>query len=401
MLAAQCAFAAGPAELLSKADGIKLVDHVEFTKLLQTLDGRVSELSATDREYLEYLHGWSSAYNGDNEAAIKKLAALQDSAQDITVRFRSGATVVNILAVYKRYKEAYSRLNTVLALLPKVSNGEARQQGMLIAAALYMDLGQYKVSLRLAQTIIDENWAGKGLCRGGQVKLRALYQSRKIPVGPEMQAGIDACVKVGEVAFENAIPLEPARIYLGHHQYDEAIALLTEHYDDVMKVHYRHMISEYDALLAQAYRGKSASPMARKLALEAIQNTDANQFTEPLADAYSVLYELAKDQGDFKSALAFHEQYAVVNRGYLDDDRARHLAFQSVSRESSASRLQVEARSEQNLEWQLQRKLNAKASETTRLYVTLVVLITAFAGFWVYRARRSNLQLTSTSQFDR
>jgi hypothetical protein len=401
VLAAQCAFAAGPADLLGKADGIKLIDHVEFTKLLQTLDGRVSELSATEREYLEYLHGWSSAYNGDNEAAIKKLAALQDSAQDVTVRFRSGATVVNILAVYKRYKEAYSRLNTVLALLPKVTNGEARQQGMLIAAALYMDLGQYKVSLRLAQTIIDENWAGKGLCRGGQVKLRALYQSRKMPVGPEMQAGIDACVEVGEVAFENAIPLEPARIYLEHHQYDEAIALLTEHYDDVMKVHYRHMISEYDALLAQAYRGKSASPMARKLALEAIQNTDANQFTEPLADAYSVLYELAKGQGDFKSALAFHEQYAVANRGYLDDDRARHLAFQSVSRESSANQLQVEVRSEQNLEWQLQRKLNAKASETTRLYVTLVVLITVFAGFWIYRARRSNLRLTSMSQFDR
>ena len=79
MLAAQCAFATGPADLLSKADGIKLVDHVEFTKLLQTLDGRVAELSPADREYLEYLHGWSSAYNGDNEAAIKKLAALQDS----------------------------------------------------------------------------------------------------------------------------------------------------------------------------------------------------------------------------------------------------------------------------------------------------------------------------------
>lgn len=401
MLAAQCAFATGPADLLTKADEIKLVDHVEFTKLLQTLDGRVAELSPADREFLEYLHGWSSAYNGDNEVAIKKLAALQDSAQNTTIRFRSGATVVNVLAVYKRYKEAYSRLNAVLALLPKVTNGEARQQGMLIASVLYTDIGQYKVSLRLAQTIIDENWAGKGVCRGGQVKLRALYQSRKLQVGPEMQAGIEACAKVGDVAFENAIPLVPARIYLERHQYDEAIALLTEHYDDVMKIHYRHMISEYDALLAQAYRGKSASPMARKLALEAIQNTDANQFTEPLADAYSVLYELAKDQGDFKSALAFHEQYAVANRGYLDDDRARHLAFQSVSRESSANQLQVEAQSEQNLESQLQRELSAKANETIRLYVTLLVLVILFTGFWVYRARRSNLHLTGTSQFDR
>jgi hypothetical protein len=303
--------------------------------------------------------------------------------------------LVNGLTLHKRYKEAYARLNTFLVLLPQVTNGEARQQGMLIAAVSYMDIGQYKLSLRLAQTIIDENWAHKGVCKGGQVKLRALYLSRKLQqVGPEMQAAIDACAKAGELAFVNAIPLDPARIYLRRQQYDEVIALLTEHYGDVVKSRYRRMISEYDSLLAQAYRGKSASPMARKLAFEAIQNTDANQFTEPLADAYSVLYELAKDRGDFKSALAFHEQYAAANRGYLDDENARQLAFQSVSRQNRANQLEFEAQSEQNRESRLQRELNAMGTETTRLYVTLLVLVVAFVGFWVYRARRSNLQLS-------
>ena len=295
MWVAQGAFASDAADLLNKADQVKLSDHAEFVRLLQSLDGRVAQLSPAEHEYFDYLHAYGTAYEGDEEGGIKKLAALQDSAQDTTVRFRAGATVVNILALHKRYKEAYSRLNTLIALLPRVTNGEARQQGMLVAAFLYMDTGQYKLSLRLAQTIIDENWAGKGVCKGGQVKLRALYLSRKLQqVGPEMQAGIDACAKAGEIAFENAIPLPAARIYLQRQQYDEAIALLTEHYNDVVKSGFRHMISEYDSLLAQAYRGKSASPMARKMALEAIQNTDANQFTEPLADAYSVLYELAK-----------------------------------------------------------------------------------------------------------
>lgn len=398
--AAQGAFASDAADLLSRADQVKLSDHAEFARLLKVLDSRVSDLSPAEREYFDYLHAYGSGYDGDEEGAIKKLAALQDSAHDTTVRFRAGATVVNILALHKRYKEAYSRLNTLIALLPRVTNGEARQQGMLVAAFLYMDIGQYKLSLRLAQTIIDENWAGKGVCKGGQVKVRALYLSRKLQeIGPEMQAGIDACAKAGEIAFENAIPLEPARAYLRHKQYDEVIALLTGHYDDVVKSGYRRMISEYDSLLAQAYRGKSASPMARKMALEAIQNTDADQFTQPLADAYSVLYELAKDQGDFKSALAFHEQYAVANRGYLDDEHARHLAFQSVSRETSANQLEFEAQSKQNRESQLQRELNAKGAETIRLYVTLLVLIVAFVGFWVYHARRSNLHLTG-KQFE-
>ena len=399
--AAQDALASNLGDLLSKADQVKLSNHAEFTRLLKTVEEHASELSGAEREYLGYLQGYGSAYDGDYEVAIKKLAALQDSARDLTIRFRSGVTVVNSLTVHKRYKEAYSRLNTLLVLLPQVTNGEARQQGMLVAALSYLDVGQYKLSLRLAQTIIDENWAGKGVCRGGLLKLQTLYRSRKLQeVGPEMQRGIDACAKAGELAFENAMPLEPARVYLRSKQYDQAIALLTGHYDDVLESGYRHLISEYDSLLAQAYRGKSAPPMARKMALEAIQNTDANQFTEPLADAYSVLYELAKDRGDFESALAFHEQYAAADRGYLDDEHARSLAFQSVSRENSASQLEFEAQSEQTRESQLQRELIARGAETTRLYVTLLVLIVAFAGFWVYRVRRSSLHLTSTSQFD-
>jgi hypothetical protein len=399
--AAQAALASNLGDLLSKADQVKLSDHAEFMRLLKTVDEHASELSGEEREYFDYLQGYGSVYDGDYEAAVKKLTPLQDSARDITIRFRAGATVVNSLSLHKRYKESYSRLNTFLVLLPQVTNGEARQQGMLIAALSYKDVGQYKLSLRLAQTIIDENWAGKGVCKGGLLKLQVLYLSRKLQqVGPEMQAGIDACAKAGEIAFENAIPLEPARAYLRHKQYDEVIALLTEHYDDVVKSGYRRMISEYDSLLAQAYRGKSAAPMARKMALEAIQNTDADQFTEPLADAYSVLYELAKDQGDFKSALAFHEQYAAANRGYLDDESARHLAFQSVSRETSANQLEFEAQSEQSRESRLQRELNAKGIETIRLYVTLLVLIVAFVGFWVYRVRRLKLHLTDTSQFD-
>jgi tetratricopeptide (TPR) repeat protein len=399
---AECSLAASPTEMLTRADQIRLTDHAGFMRLTQELDGRMSELSPVERQYLDYLHGWTNTYDGDYDAAIKRLSALLDSVKDPMLKFRAGATLVNALALHKRYKEAYSKLDAVLALLPQVTDGGARQQGMLIAAYLYNEIGQYRLGLRLAQSIIDENWTGTGVCRGGQVKLQALYRSGKLQeAGPELQAGIDACAKTGDVLFENAMPLDLAKIYVQRRQYDEAVALLTAHYDAVIRTRYRRMISEYDASLAQAYRGKSASPMARKLALEAIQNTDANQYTEPLADAYSVLYELAKDQGDFKSALAFHEQYAVANRGYLDDDRARHLAFQSVSRESSANQLQVEARSEQNLESQLQRELDAKASETIRLYVTLLVLVSVFAGFWVYRARRSNLQLTSTSQFDR
>jgi diguanylate cyclase (GGDEF)-like protein len=389
-----------PIELLRKADNVKLADHAEFTRLLKVLDDRVLELSSAEREYFEYLHGYSSAYDGDYDAAIAKLEVLQDTAKDVTVRFRAGAAVVNVLSLYKHYEEAYSRLNGLLGLLPGVTSGEARQQGLLVATFLYNEVGQYNLGLRYAQTIIDENWAGKGICRGGQVKLQALYKSRKIrEVGSELQEGLDACARAGDVSFEYAILVDAAKVYLEQRKYDEAIALLKEHYDELVNTGYRRTISDYDALLAQAYRRK-APPMARKLAFDAIRNAVQNQFTEPLATAYGVLYELAKQEGDFKSALAFHEQYAVADKAYLDDTSARHLAYQKVSHENIANKLQIEALNKQNRVLQLQSELGANAVETGRLYITLLVLVVLFVGFWAYRTKRSQLRFMSLSQTD-
>jgi diguanylate cyclase (GGDEF)-like protein len=402
LCAAQYALATdpSPAELLRKADEIKLADHVEFTRLLKVLDDRAPALSSAEREYFDYLHGWSSAYDGDYDVAIKNLEVLQDAAKDVTVRFRAAATVVNLLSVYRHYEEAYARLNRLMGLLPQVTSGEARQQGLLIAAFLYNEVGQYHLSLRYAQIIIDENWAGKGICRGGMIKLQALYKSRRLrEIGPELQAGLDACARAGEVSFENAIPVDAAKVYLEQRKYDEVISLLKEHYDDLVKSKYRRTISDYDALLAQAYRRK-APPMARKLAFDAIENAGKNQFTEALASAYGVLYELAKEQGDLKSALAFHEQYAVADKAYLDETSARNLAYQKVSHENIANRLQIEALNRQNRVLQLQRELSATAVETGRLYITLLVLVVLFVGFWAYRTKRSQLRFMSLSQTD-
>jgi diguanylate cyclase (GGDEF)-like protein len=400
---AHSALAAGPdnlAELLHKADDIKLIDHVEFVRLLTLLDARAADLTPAEHEFFDYLHGWSSAYNGDYDAAIKVLEPLQDSSKDATLRFRAGATVVNVLSVAARYEDAYSRLNSLLGLLSEVGDSAARQQGLMVATYLYNEVGQYNLSARYAQIIIDENWAGKGICRGGQLRLEALYRSRQLrQIGPELQAALDACVRAGEVPFENALRADAAKVYLEQRRYDEVIALLQKRYDYVVKSGYRRMISDYQALLAQAYRRKSP-PLARKLALDALESSVKNQFTQPLANAYGVLYELAKEQGDFAAALSYHEQYAAADKGYLDDVSARQLAYQKVNHENIANKLQVDALDKQNHVLQLERQLSSKAVETSRLYILLLTMTVLFIGLWAYRTKRSQLHFQSLSQLD-
>ncbi|HWM69743.1 MAG TPA: GGDEF domain-containing protein [Steroidobacteraceae bacterium] len=391
------------ARLLRKADTIKLSSYGEFAAIVQSLEQQSKDLSVSQREYLRYFQGWKSAYDGDYDTAISKLEALRKESSDLTLQLRADATAVNVLALAKRYEGAYSRLTRVLGLLPRVADKDAREQALMDAAELYNLVGQNDLGLHYAQTVIDENWAGRGLCRGGRMKLQALFQSARIKaVSPEIQAGIDACVKSGELFYANIIRMYGARVYIDAGQLDDGIKLLTEHYDEVKQSHYSLLLSQFDALLAEAYRRKGIPTLARQFALNAAGNavTSQHQYTEPLVTAYRLLYELARQQGDFKLALAFHEKFVDADKGYLDDESARQLAYDKVTHEAIANQLQIASLNKQYQVLQLQKTLGAEAVENGRLWIALLMAVVLFIGLWAYRTKRSQLHFMTVSQLD-
>jgi len=231
----------------------------------------------------------------------------------------------------KRYEEAFARLSGVLELLPDVSDGAARQQAQLNAAGLYEGVGQYDLSLSYAQQVIDANWAGRGLCKGSQQKILALYDSGRIEsVGQELRAA-DDCAKVGEITYTGSMWVMAAKTYIKQDQVDEAIGLLKQHYNEVQASRNPRLMAKWNAVLAEAYHRKGLPALAQVFARDVIEGGEKDDFTESLSTAYSVLYELAKERGDFKSALEYHERFAAADKAYLTDLSARHLAFQKIS----------------------------------------------------------------------
>ena len=391
------------ADLLAKADALRNVNYPEFTATLESIEKRQDSLSPTQHEYLQYLEAWKSTYDGDTHTALARLNALIDDGKDPTLRLRAGATAVNTLAYGRRYEEAFSRLSGVLALLPQVSDGRARQQALLNAATLYNGVGQYDLSLSYAQQVIDANWTDRGHCEGWEAKLRSLYESGRLKaVGPEFRAAVDACNKSGEINFANMLRIYAAKVYIAQNNVDEAIELLQQHYPEVKTSHNPLFIAHYDAVLADAYRKKGLPAMAQQFATNVTNSAGASDFnfTEPLVIAYGVLYELAKERGDFKAALAYHEQFAAADKAYLTDLSARHLAYQKVNHENIASKLQVDALNKQNHVLQLEGQLSGKLVETSRLYIVLLTMILLFIGLWAYRTKKSQLHFQTLSRLD-
>jgi diguanylate cyclase (GGDEF)-like protein len=124
------------------------------------------------------------------------------------------------------------------------------------------------------------------------------------------------------------------------------------------------------------------------------------ELTEPLVAAYRLLYLIAKQEGDVRTSLDYHEKYAAADKRYLDDIGARELAFQMATHEATANRLQIDALAKQNQVLQLQRALGDKAVENGRLYIVLLVSTLIFMAALVYRTKRLQLHFKRLSQRD-
>lgn len=400
LLFATCAAAIqtdAAAQLLKKADAIKIHDPVQFAAILERL-GDQPGLAPAELEYLHYLQGWKSAYDGEDATAISRLEALISDSRDNTLRFRARATLVNLLVLEKHYEAAFSDLGRMLESLPRVTDGDAREQGLLVAAELYTQVGEYDLALSYTQTLIEENWAGRGACKGGQLRMHALYDSHKLSsLESALQPGLDACVGAGEPEYANEIRTYWAMLLLDQGRFDDTIDLLKGHYDEMK---YSRQIAWFDALLARAYEHTRDAVEARRFALHAVASSVKNEYEGSVVTAYLVLSEVAQEQGDFKSALAFYQQYAAADKGYLDDISARHLAYYKVTHENIANKLQVEALNKQNHVLQLQKALNGKEAETGRLYIAMLILTLVFIALWAYRTKRSQLHFMSLSQLD-
>lgn len=382
---------------LLKADSERTANFPQFVEILQSLEKSSERLSPTQRDYLRYLEAWKNAYDGDNETAIVRLNSIADETLDSGLRLRAGSTATNLLEVSKRYGEAFARLSSLLALLPNVSDKAARQQLLMNAAQLYVDSGQYALALSYSQTVIDEDWDGRGVCKGSRVKFYALYLSGSLKsVTPALQSAIDSCMKAGEIGNADLTRVTEALVDLDLNKVDDAVLILRDHYDEVKETRNPRLTARFDELLAEAYRRKGAPALARESALRAIA-VPVKEFDNQLVNAYRVLYEVAKSQGDFKAALEYHEQYVAVDTAYLDDLSARQLAYQRVNHENIASKLQVDALNKEN---HLQRELSSKAMETSRLYIALLTMTVVFIGLWAYRTKRSQLHFQTLSQLD-
>ncbi len=388
-------------DLLVKADNLKSVNYPQFVATLDDLNRYPQPLSPVQQQFLKYLRAWQIAYDADHATSLIMLRSIVAETTEPDLRFRALATIVNVLGISKRYEEAFKSLEDMLTLLPQVKDPAARQQGLGVAAYLYGQVGLTDLAVKYSDQLAQENWGGRGVCRGGQLKLETVYRTERLAtVGPEMDEVINACTRIGDLMRANFVRAYAASFLIRQAKYDNALTLLEGRREEVENTRYKTLLALYDSLLARIYRETGNPALVQRYATSTIENSVKGEYTEPMVTGYRLLYVLARERGDMAAALEYHEKFSAADKGYLDELSARQLAYEKVKHESLANQMQIDALNRENEVLQLQQALDKKAVETSRLYIALLLMLVAFIIFFAYKTKRSQLHFMKLSQAD-
>ncbi|MFA6229508.1 MAG: GGDEF domain-containing protein [Rhodanobacter sp.] len=401
VVAANAPVSADPAQLIRQAENVEPSSHAEFNKLMRRLDEVAVSLSSQQKLHLRYLEARQFAFAGNYDAALPLLTSIADQTVDPVLAFRANANLIDVLVAESRYEEAFARLNPLLVQLPQMKEPDVRIQGLTAMVQLYNEASQYDASIRYADQLIKESTDAKSACRGWFLKSDALFGSgRALLPADQLRDGTEACSKAGDTLFSLSFQALLASFDIRQGQSKAAVGLLQASYPKVLRAGFPPQISEFEAELAKAYWMEGDLVSATKFAKSALASNVSRPYSESTANAYQVLYQVEKMEGDGNGALTNLEKYVVANGGYQSRLSAKVLAYQIVNQRVLAKKQQIDALNKENRILQLQQSLSKKGAEASRLWIILLLSLLAFIAFLTYRIKRSQLSFMRLARRD-
>jgi len=389
------------ADVLQQAEAIRSADPAKFAQLVGQLQERREELPPAQREQLSYLQAYRLAFAGRYEEAIGRLKELNVSSPVADIRFRSGALLVNIYAKTRRFTEGLRQLGDTLVHIEKISDPELRVHALTEAAYIHNEVGQYRLGMHYAERILESEPVARTRCFAEYLRFDAMLNLGILPASDApLAAAIDDCASIGETILANSNRTTLARKWVGERKREAAIALLRKHLPEVEAARYPYLAVQFKALLAELMFERGDMGAAETFASETVALSGSVGNTYSLVNAYQTLYRIAERRHDDETALVYYRRYAEADKAFLNEVKARELAYQIVRQETLEKSQQIQRLDSQNQLLLLQRKLETQAGQNTRLVVILLVMLLMSSIYWAYRTKRTQMLFKRLAETD-
>lgn len=387
-------------DLLQQTDVVRTSNPTRFYQLLEQLDKRLEDATDDQRMQIRLMRAHGFLMKGQSDAAIRELKSIEAGNSSVQLRFRAGAMLANTYAVTRQFEEGLKSLNIILPLANEVPDRDSKHHGLLAAGILYNQVGEYRLGRQYAGQVLADSPSGRSKCIASNLNAEARLGLGEPPKDSEIFAAIEGCESQKEPILAGF-----SRTYLAQKWHDEgklaeAIDVLERYLPEVEKTGYPLLIGVYHSMLAGYRMEQGKASVAEHHANRAVGQSLAISSSLPLVVAYRTLYEVAELRGDLAGALVQYRNFAQADKAYLNEVKARELAYQIVRQETLQKNQQIGLLDKQNQVLQLQSKLDQKSAQNTRLIVMLLIMLVASIGYWAYKIKRVQLSLKQMAETD-
>jgi diguanylate cyclase (GGDEF)-like protein len=390
-----------PGAFLEQTERVRTNDHPRFMAMLEQIHAEASRLTPGQQWYLRYLDAWQTSFDGDAAKANEMLRDVIDHSGDVTLKAKASALLMHNLGLNNHYEEAFTLANQLASDLPNITDKLARFTVLANLSQLMVFAGQTELAVKYASMMEETLPPGETRCNPLSLEIGALDKSNQVTSSSaKLQEAIDTCVAAGQPVFANTLRLIKGSRYLSEGQPGKAVELLNRMLPSVNANRYYSHMRGVHVELAMAYEKLGDDNLARKAAFTVLGMSGPDEINEWLRETYFVLYRIEKKRGNTAATLSYYENYTAQDKGYLDAVSARTLAYAAVQQHMLAQKLETEGLSKQNSILRLQQALDTKAVETSRLYITLLLVVLISIFFWLLRIKRSQLRFKMLSYHD-
>lgn len=379
-----------PGAFLNETERLRIRDHRQFAKRLAQIHGEAPRLTPAEQWHLRYLDAFETTLQGDYVAAEKPLRAVIEHSGNPVLAAKASAVLLSNLAISHRYEDAFKLAHQLSIQLPTLHDRAARFMVLANLSQMLNLAGQTESALQYARMMEDTIPAGGSLCDPRFKQMAALYNAKKLTASSAaLEETVQLCKAAGQPIIAAATELIISTLDLEEHHPRRALALLDRIAPSLQNNRYYPHLLSAQTQRAQAYEQLGRDDEARKTALAVLANAHPGEVNNFLTDIYELLYRLAERHGQPTAALDYYKQYVAQKQGALDDAAAQALAYQTIQQQVLTRDLEAAELGRQNSILRLQRALDAKAVESTRLSIALLLLMLAVIALWLVRTLRS------------
>jgi len=386
---------------LTLADNSRLSDPKLFKQLLTELTNQKADFTPAHHHFFNYLQGYHFAYIGEHEKAEQALKKLLQSDASLPLKFRANYTLINLSAINHKWANGLQYVADNNEIVKKIKNENLIQNSLLATTLFYTSLKQYNLALDHIAKLKQYDLSPHQKCFTKLYSLIAKFHLGRLTINSiDTPETIQLCITAKNKIGANSARSYQARLYLASQQPKQAINLLLPYIEDIESTLLPMLIASVDNLIAQAFFQLQDIDNAKHFATKAMLLNKYNSGVQRARDSYQVLYQVAEKQDNLALALSHYKQFAQLDKAFLDEVKAKHLAFQLAQHRSFEQASKIELLNEQNNLLLTEQDLAETKLRNIQLGVTILTLLLIIFAVWGTHLWRAHKQVKILSESD-